>query len=100
QQQSAGDIGISGQDNATAFVNAGTATVDQSRQTIINYYYREAIATSATASATTNGHHCQTAIALLKTVPNAHPKYAIAQQKAVEYQSNLQYAQTQAAKQP
>lgn len=46
QQQSAGNIGISGQDNATAFVNAaGSATVDQSRHTIINYYYyRESVA--------------------------------------------------------
>ncbi|MGB7247672.1 MAG: WD40 repeat domain-containing protein, partial [Phormidesmis sp.] len=46
-QQSAGDIGISGQENATAFVNAaGQATVDQSRHhTIINYYYREDIIT-------------------------------------------------------
>ncbi|MGF1512976.1 MAG: WD40 repeat domain-containing protein [Elainellaceae cyanobacterium] len=45
QQQSAGDIGISGQDNATALVNAaGMATVDQSRHhTIINYYYREEV---------------------------------------------------------
>ncbi|MEO0405984.1 MAG: hypothetical protein AAF289_01410 [Cyanobacteria bacterium P01_A01_bin.135] len=45
-QQSAGDIGISGQDNATAFINAaGAATLDQSRHhTIINYYYREEVA--------------------------------------------------------
>ena len=43
QHQRAGDVGISGKDNAAAFVNAaGQATVDQSRHhTIINYYYRE-----------------------------------------------------------
>ena len=44
QQQSAGDISISGEDNASALVNAvGNATVDQSRQVIYNYnyYYQE-----------------------------------------------------------
>lgn len=43
QQQQAGDVDISGQGHAAAFVNAaGSATVNQSRHhTIINYYYRE-----------------------------------------------------------
>lgn len=45
QNQSAGDVSISGQENATAFINAASAaTVDQSRHhTIINYYYKEEI---------------------------------------------------------
>ena len=45
QKQSAGDVSILGDENATAFVTAAAqATVDQSRhQTIINYYYRESI---------------------------------------------------------
>ncbi|MEO0457739.1 MAG: WD40 repeat domain-containing protein [Cyanobacteria bacterium P01_A01_bin.114] len=45
QRQSAGDVSIAGDENATAFVNAaGQATVDQSRHhTIINYYYRETV---------------------------------------------------------
>jgi len=43
QSQRAGDVDISGQENATAFINAaGQATVDQSRHhTIVNYFYRE-----------------------------------------------------------
>ncbi len=45
QQQTAGNIAISGDENATAFVTAAAqATVDQSRyHTIINYYYRESV---------------------------------------------------------
>ncbi|MEM1309413.1 MAG: WD40 repeat domain-containing protein, partial [Cyanobacteria bacterium P01_H01_bin.153] len=45
QRQSAGDISLAGNENATAFVTAaGQATVDQSRHhTIINYYYREEV---------------------------------------------------------
>ncbi|MEO1207999.1 MAG: hypothetical protein AAFX78_00515 [Cyanobacteria bacterium J06638_20] len=45
QSQSAGDISIAGDENATAFVTAtGQTTVDQSRHhTIINYYYRETV---------------------------------------------------------
>ena len=54
QQQSAGDVSISGQENATAFVTAaGQASIDQSRHTIINYYYREsfeAVAVEDTAA--------------------------------------------------
>ncbi len=54
QSQSAGDIGVAGDENAMAFVNAaGQATVDQSRHHIINnYFYREmveAISTDADA---------------------------------------------------
>lgn len=33
------------------------------------------------------------AITLMKQVPNTHPKYAVAQAKALEYQTNLAYAQ-------
>ena len=45
QEQKAGDVSIAGQENAAAFVNAaGSATVDQSRHTIINYFYREELA--------------------------------------------------------
>jgi hypothetical protein len=33
------------------------------------------------------------AITLMKQVPSTHPKYAVAQAKAVEYQTNLAYAQ-------
>lgn len=47
QQQTAGDIDIPGNENATAFVNAaGNASINQSRNYIINYYYREATAIS------------------------------------------------------
>jgi hypothetical protein len=34
----------------------------------------------------------QTAIALMKSVPSSSPNYAIAQQKIIEYQKNLNYA--------
>jgi hypothetical protein len=33
------------------------------------------------------------AIALMQQVPSSHPRYAVAQAKAVEYQANLAYAQ-------
>ncbi len=33
------------------------------------------------------------AITLMKEVPSSHPKYAVAQAKAIEYQANLTYAQ-------
>jgi hypothetical protein len=40
QQQSAGDIAVQGNENATAFVTAaGNAAIDQSRHIIYNYYY-------------------------------------------------------------
>lgn len=35
----------------------------------------------------------QQAIDLMKSVPKTHPKYQLAQQKATEYQNNLNYAQ-------
>ena len=38
----------------------------------------------------------ENAIALMKSVPPSHPRYSIAQQKAVEYQPNLTYAQNNA----
>jgi hypothetical protein len=39
----------------------------------------------------------QEAIALMKAVPLSHPQYTVAQQKAIEYQRNLDYAQKNAA---
>lgn len=36
----------------------------------------------------------QTAIALMKRVPNSHKDYGVAQEKAIEYQKNLDYAQS------
>ena len=43
QPQSAGDVTVSGNENAIALVNAaGNAAIDQSRHVIYNYYYREA----------------------------------------------------------
>lgn len=38
----------------------------------------------------------ENAIALMQSVPPSHPRYSIAQQKAVEYQPNLTYAQNNA----
>ncbi|NEU84471.1 hypothetical protein G1O98_37240 [Nostoc sp. UIC10630] len=38
----------------------------------------------------------ETAIALMKTVPSSSPNYAIAQQKIIEYQKNITYAQKNA----
>ncbi|ACC81466.1 hypothetical protein [Nostoc punctiforme] len=38
----------------------------------------------------------ETAIALMKTVPSSSPNYAIAQQKIIEYQKNINYAQKNA----
>ena len=39
QQQSAGDVSVSGEENAFALVNAGgSAAIDQSRHIIYNYY--------------------------------------------------------------
>lgn len=41
QQQTAGNVDISGSENATAFVNAaGNASIDQSRYITNNYYYQ------------------------------------------------------------
>ena len=37
------------------------------------------------------------AIALMKAVPSSHPQHSVAQQKAVDYQRNLDYAQKNAA---
>jgi hypothetical protein len=39
----------------------------------------------------------QEAIALMKAVPSSHPYYTVAQQKSIDYQRNLDYAQTNAA---
>jgi len=39
----------------------------------------------------------QEAIALMQAVPSSHPKFTVAQEKAVEYQSKLEYAQKNAA---
>ena len=39
----------------------------------------------------------QEAIALMKAVPPSHPQHIVAQQKAIEYQRNLDYAQNNAA---
>jgi hypothetical protein len=39
----------------------------------------------------------QEAIALMKAVPPCHPQHSVAQQKAVDYQRNLDYAQKNAA---
>jgi hypothetical protein len=39
----------------------------------------------------------QEAIALMKAVPSSHPYYTVAQQKSIDYQRNLDYAQTKAA---
>lgn len=39
----------------------------------------------------------QEAIALMKAVPSSHSKYTVAQQKVIEYQRNLNYAQNNAA---
>ena len=39
----------------------------------------------------------QEAIALMKAVPSSHTKYTVAQQKVIEYQRNLDYAQNNAA---
>lgn len=39
----------------------------------------------------------QEAIALMKAVPSSHSQYTVAQQKAVEYQRNLDYAQKNSA---
>ena len=42
QQQTAGDVAVTGSENAFAWVNAtGNAAIDQSHQIIYNYYYRE-----------------------------------------------------------
>lgn len=38
----------------------------------------------------------QAAIALMQAVPEGDPNYAVAQQKAAEYQKNLEYAQQNA----
>ncbi|MDY6781900.1 MAG: hypothetical protein SW833_05000 [Cyanobacteriota bacterium] len=38
----------------------------------------------------------QTAIGLMQAVPEGDPNYAVAQEKAVEYQTNLEYAQQNA----
>ncbi|QKQ76215.1 hypothetical protein [Nostoc sp. TCL240-02] len=38
----------------------------------------------------------EAAIALMKTVPSSSPNYAIAQQKIIEYQKNINYAQKNA----
>ncbi|HEY9609059.1 hypothetical protein [Allocoleopsis sp.] len=40
----------------------------------------------------------QEAIALMKAVPSSHSQYTVAQQKAIEYQRNLDYAQKNADK--
>lgn len=42
----------------------------------------------------------QDAIALMKAVPSSHPQHSVAQKKAVEYQRNLDYAQTNAENAP
>jgi hypothetical protein len=39
----------------------------------------------------------QEAIALMKAVPPSHSQHSVAQQKAVDYQRNLDYAQKNAA---
>lgn len=39
----------------------------------------------------------QEAIALMKAVPSSHPRYPVAQQKSLEYQRNLDYAQKNVA---
>ncbi|HEY9601179.1 MAG TPA: hypothetical protein V6C85_06180, partial [Allocoleopsis sp.] len=39
----------------------------------------------------------QEAIALMEAVPSSHSKYTVAQQKVIEYQRNLDYAQKNAA---
>ncbi|HEY9727815.1 MAG TPA: hypothetical protein V6D50_15305 [Chroococcales cyanobacterium] len=41
----------------------------------------------------------QEAVALMKAVPASHSKYTVAQQKIMEYQRNLDYAQNNAAAQ-
>jgi hypothetical protein len=42
QQQTAGDVTVSGNENPFALVTAtGNAAIDQSRHIIYNYYYRE-----------------------------------------------------------
>ena len=52
RQQSAGDVTVSGDENAFALVNAaGNAAIDQSRHIIYNYYYREESRSVAVESA-------------------------------------------------
>ncbi|MEH1945062.1 MAG: hypothetical protein V7L01_33265 [Nostoc sp.] len=38
----------------------------------------------------------EAAIALMKTVPSSSPNYVVAQQKIIEYQKNLNYAEKNA----
>ena len=55
QQQSAGDVSVSGEDNAFALVNtAGNAAIDQSRYVIYNYYYRQETVSVALAPEATS----------------------------------------------
>ncbi|MBD1921272.1 hypothetical protein H6F77_09230 [Microcoleus sp. FACHB-831] len=60
-------------------------------------------AATITQSAKSNGdwnlvtREWEEAIALMKAVPQTHPQHTVAQQKAIDYQRNLDYAQKNAA---
>jgi WD40 repeat protein len=59
QHQSAGDIGIAGNENVTAFVAAlGNATIDQSRHIIYNYFYQESKAVSVESTGLADSLPC------------------------------------------
>lgn len=71
-------------------------------------FFAEAVNKAMSASSTTQSakskdewnlvaSQWQDAIALMKAVPPSHPQHTTAQQKAVEYQRNLDYAQNNAA---
>ncbi|MBW4547150.1 MAG: hypothetical protein KME25_22330 [Symplocastrum torsivum CPER-KK1] len=87
----------------TPVTSASSATASPQRD-----FFGEAVNKAMSAATTTQSakskndwnlvaSEWQEAIALMKAVPPSHPQHSVAQQKAVDYQRNLDYAQKNAA---
>jgi len=87
----------------TPVTSASSATASPQRD-----FFGEAVNKAMSAATTTQSakskndwnlvaSEWQEAIALMKAVPSSHPQHSVAQQKAVDYQRNLDYAQKNAA---
>ncbi len=88
----------------TPITSASSATSSPQRDFFGEAVNKAMSAATITQSATSKDEwnlvasEWQEAIALMKAVPSSHPQHSVAQQKAVDYQRNLDYAQKNAVR--